>query len=75
MGVLTSLEHLGLENDLYFNLPVCPKKSLNLLEFSKNLKLDDSLTETLARISKQLSEERDRAIVDCWRIVFPHSHM
>lgn len=75
MGVLTSVNHLGVENDLYFNLPVCPEKSPNLLEFSKNLKLDDSLTEALARISEQISKERDRAIVDCWRVVFPHSHM
>ena len=75
MGVLTSGNHLGVENDLYFNLPVGPEKSPNLLEFSKILNIDDSLALTLARISEQLSKERDKAIVDCWRVVFPHSHM
>ena len=40
-----------------------------------NMTLTEQLHQLLQQASKQLCQQRDDAIIDCWRIVLPHSHL
>ena len=48
--------------------------SQQLLEPLKT-QVSTQLNGFLLETSDQLCQERDKAIIDCWRIVLPHSHL
>ncbi|ESN93793.1 hypothetical protein HELRODRAFT_193969 [Helobdella robusta] len=91
MGVINSQNHYNVDSNLFFNFPVKKiKKDINYNKSSgniigsknnnylltvENLTLNENIVESLLKCSQKMCKERDSAIVDCWRIVLPHSHL